>query len=293
MTHSCYGTFASSSRWNDRSRSATLLSLDDDLHKLVCWKNTPALRNKGVGGKEEKKTWERRGVKTEEGGRWEQTGRRSRKDEDIMSDGARRQENKKQEVEWKNEGSGRRETVLWSDLCVTLASIKSKDSFGRRSGVSLSFLWVVEIDGLSPGYRRHNSASSPKGKSESHSRNPAQRLEWFLSYSPWPHFWWFPFMFCTFITPLNVFKCKRVLQQTLTTSSFSSERPLLSLCSCPQQPLWQEVNAEQRQETGSSGGMKESLTSCGGEGNERKPPHDIIWSSTELHSRPAAGWVSV
>lgn len=206
---------------------------------------------------------------------------------------ARRQENKKQEVEWKNEGSGRRETVLWSDLCVTLASIKSKDSFGRRSGVSLSFLWVVEIDGLSPGYSRHNSASSPKGKSESHSPNPAQRLEWFLSYCPWPHFWWFPFMFCTFITPLNVFKCKRVLQQTLTTSSFSSKRPLLSLCSCPQQPLWQEVNAEQRQETGSSGGMKESLTSCGGEGNERKPPHDIIWSSTELHSRPAAGWVSV
>lgn len=136
---------------------------------------------------------------------------------------ARRQENKKQEVEWKNEGSGRRETVLWSDLCVTLASIKSKDSFGRRSGVSLSFLWVVEIDGLSPGYRRHNSASSPKGKSESHSRNPAQRLEWFLSYCPWPHFWWFPFMFCTFITLLNVFKCKRVLQQTLTTRSFSSE----------------------------------------------------------------------
>lgn len=43
----------------------------------------------GEEEKEEKKTWERRGVKTEEGGRWEQTGRRRRKDEDIMSDGER------------------------------------------------------------------------------------------------------------------------------------------------------------------------------------------------------------
>lgn len=208
-----------------------------------------------------------------------------------MSDGEQEDKNKKIGG-GENEGSGRRETVLWSDLCVTLASIKSKDSFGRRSGVSLSFLWVVEIDRLSPGYSRHNSASSPKGKSESHSHNPAQRLEWFLSYCPWPHFWWFPFKFCAFITPLNILKCKGVLQQTLTTRSFSSERPL-SLCSCSQQPLRQEVNAEQRQETGSSGGMKESLTSCGREGKQRKPPHDIIWSSTELHSRPAAGCSSV
>lgn len=33
-----------------------------------------------------------------------------------------------------------------------------------------------------------------------------------------------------------------------------------------------------RQETGSSGGMEESLTSCGWEG-KRESPHDIIWSA--------------